>query len=814
MSYAQKEGAGGMQKVEVSKVESGIKQSNNDEPDIQLSPNIGQEEVINYKAGGYQQIPFETERVEITGIQAYKKGLLPSAYDSRHLLPEVRNQTPFNTCWSFAAMAAAESSLISKRALIDGAVADGTIDLSEYQLARLQYFNVDDPLNNTTEDKTVGMCYGVDITDEENVTSGGSYLNIGGNAMFSTWIMAGWKAGADEKTVPYDSIISTNGVFGNSIAYENKVHMKNAYWLPTEEVQVIKKMIMEYGALASSYIHNDNAYNTQTNAYFSGMTKQEASASYNSYGHGIALVGWDDNYNRENFNKDCRPKRNGAWLMRNSWGTASGESGYFWMSYEEKTLDSVAMAFEFQDAEKYDYNYQYDGSSGVQYISNSGAASVANVFQVKGSGNQILQAVGIGLQSTNVDYEIQIYKDPQPGKPASGTPMLLEVQKGKTTYSGYHTIELQQPVFLEYGHTFSVVFSFDKKTKIFVDYSYENGGWIRFVSHTQSGQSFLFGESWCYDLSEKYNACARIKAYTNEAVNYGSEIFKAEPGIDGSIQMYNKSVLIYTGGIDAPAKMEISENTFICNGQVKRPEVMGVYDSQGRKIPQSNYDIAYSDVESKIPGNYQVKIIFKGEYYTGSMSQSYHIRMMPMEKIKLVECRATSVELSWKCNPDAQGYYIYVSDKKNGDYKKIATIKKNSKGGTCKNLKPGKTYYFKVKSYIKTENGTCVSEFSNIVTATTKPAKVKFQQAQAGKKYVKLKWKKAAGASGYEVYVYNKSKKKYVKKTTINKAATTSKKLTSLKRRTTYKYKMRAFKKVGETYVYGDFSNIKTVKTK
>ena len=54
--------------------------------------------------------------------------------------------------------------------------------------------------------------------------------------------------------------------------------------------------------------------------------------------HAILIVGWDDNYSRDNFRDNNKPKNDGAWLVKNSWGNYNDEGGYFWISYEDKTL--------------------------------------------------------------------------------------------------------------------------------------------------------------------------------------------------------------------------------------------------------------------------------------------------------------------------------------------------------------------------------------------------------------------------------------------------------------------------------------------
>ena len=72
----------------------------------------------------------------------------------------------------------------------------------------------------------------------------------------------------------------------------------------------------------------DTYYNPYTYAY-----SYPGSAGVN---HAITLIGWDDNYSRENFNSASNVTSNGAWIARNSWGDDWGEAGYFYISYENK----------------------------------------------------------------------------------------------------------------------------------------------------------------------------------------------------------------------------------------------------------------------------------------------------------------------------------------------------------------------------------------------------------------------------------------------------------------------------------------------
>ena len=65
------------------------------------------------------------------------------------------------------------------------------------------------------------------------------------------------------------------------------------------------------------------------------------------------------------------PSSDGAWLVLNSWGGESdqiAQNGMFWLSYEDAGLtgSKVGLAFDVEDSDNYQHNYQYDGSFGIQ----------------------------------------------------------------------------------------------------------------------------------------------------------------------------------------------------------------------------------------------------------------------------------------------------------------------------------------------------------------------------------------------------------------------------------------------------------------
>lgn len=74
--------------------------------------------------------------------------------------------------------------------------------------------------------------------------------------------------------------------------------------------------------------------------------------------------------------------------------------------------------------------------------------------------------------------------------------------------------------------------------------------------------------------------------------------------------------------------------------------------------------------------------------------------------ITKLKASKTSIQVSWKKISDSEGYIIYRSAKKNGAYKKIATVKgTNITVYTNRSLKKNKKYYYKIRTY-KTNNGS------------------------------------------------------------------------------------------------------------
>ena len=82
------------------------------------------------------------------------------------------------------------------------------------------------------------------------------------------------------------------------------------------------------------------------------------------------------------------------------------------------------------------------------------------------------------------------------------------------------------------------------------------------------------------------------------------------------------------------------------------------------------------------------------------------------------------------------------------------------------------------------------------------------------KNSIRLSWKKNSSAAGYRIYRSKSGSGTYSRITTISKNSTISYTDKGLSKNTTYYYKMRAYRKIGNTTIYSPYSSVKSAKTK
>ncbi|MEI6602304.1 MAG: lectin like domain-containing protein [Clostridia bacterium] len=339
-------------------------------------------------------------------LQAYP---FPTSYrltDEGRVTP-VKDQGSFGTCWTFGAFSSAESVAIKNNLLPNP-------DFSEWQMAYYAYTNQN------------GLAR-FDITN-----TGTSIFNLGGNDGMTMALMTRETSPILEAEAPY------NGP-SPSPAIKPAYALKNVF--EGHNMTEWKTLIMEKGALSIGYYVSSNYYNATTKAYYC--------TTATGANHGVSVVGWDDNYAKSNFL--TAPSAPGAWIVKNSWGTGWGDNGYFYMSYEDKSLEPVAYNYELQNRPSDESVYSYDplGLVGMTGFSKT-SAWMKNRFT--SSRNEQLTEVGFYTLGDNTSYTVTINK-----LVGSTWTAVLVAQPGTVVNAGYSRVKLNTNVSLTAGTQFEVV---------------------------------------------------------------------------------------------------------------------------------------------------------------------------------------------------------------------------------------------------------------------------------------------------------------------------------------------------------------------
>ena len=451
----------------------------------------------------------------------------------------VKSQGALGTCWAFATAASLESAMLKERLKLSGIditaptegepVLEGLKtdpDISEKYLAWLAY---DHKINDGAQNEGIS-----------SERTGSDILGAGGLFGFPDSYWTSWRGIVNESDEPYkpdnraDSYIEAK--YGETtdklpeqwslsgrvyptgdptaparankvitlpapaiIEYKDGANVWTGY--DSGATDLIKRTLVETGAVAISYAADQSYMSESGNRnYFNHKTWSQYNDSESvKVNHSVAIVGWNDDYPAENFKaeKNSLPPGNGAWLVKNSWGSYDwyedqygdtftnvvehlkefqkddvawgipGETGvgtgYFWLSYYDKSISS-AMAFGVDipdDGWDHDRIYQYNYYSDMASIPlvlrmYDSETSVANIFTAEEQ--EVLDAVSVRTTEHDSRVNVKVYlldDGAFEGDPTAGE--LVSEIDAEIELAGFTTLKLPKSVTLKSGQRFAVV---------------------------------------------------------------------------------------------------------------------------------------------------------------------------------------------------------------------------------------------------------------------------------------------------------------------------------------------------------------------
>ncbi len=303
--------------------------------------------------------------------------------------------------------------------------------------------------------------------------------------------------------------------------------------------------------------------------------------------------------------------------------------------------------------------------------------------------------------------------------------------------------------------------------------------------------------------------------------NVSIVIEKAEPaytvpsGLHGNCGESLEAIGLPEGFLWENANMRFSkEGTFTCavkyvpNDANNYKEVSGIQVQVTVTCPGHQYELIIKREPTTVQKGFQTyacKIC--GDAYTEEIPMLIPQRPGNVSGQKVSKATVNSLKFTWKKAAGIRYELVLSQGSKKVSAKTAAT---NSVAFT--KLKSGTAYTLKITPYRLVDGQKVYAAKSASVKAATAPSQVKLSSVKkSGSRKAKVTWKKVAGASGYEVYMRTGTGK-YKRVKTLTSATKVSYTKSGLKKGNKYGFRVRAYKNVGSTKVYGSYSGTKSVK--
>jgi uncharacterized repeat protein (TIGR01451 family) len=333
---------------------------------------------------------------------------LPTKFDWRDTgkVTPVKDQGSCGSCYAFGTIANVES-----RLLIDGA---GTWDFSENNAKSCNYY--------------------------EKGCAGGNYPMVAD--LFTT------KGTVLESCDPYSA---SNTACNSTCPYQKTLldwRLLNFNSVPSADV--LKQYLYTYGPLATTiYAGNDDAWQSELSDYAGTYTLYRAGPETKANNHEVVLVGWDDSLTYTG--------GTGGWIVKNSWGTGWGASGYFKIAYGSAGIGkytSFATAWQ-----------NYDSGGSVLYYDLAGFATAYGYGAdttawglAKFTPSTSATATRVEFYTTDAATADAYVYDSFDGTNL-GT-LRAQVTGLHFAEAGYHSVALPSPLVLTAGHDVVVAVKF------------------------------------------------------------------------------------------------------------------------------------------------------------------------------------------------------------------------------------------------------------------------------------------------------------------------------------------------------------------
>ena len=336
---------------------------------------------------------------------------------------------------------------------------------------------------------------------------------------------------------------------------------------------IIKDHLVNKGAIATMTAGSFQKYYNRNTKFES--TAYNCNSENIERDHAFTIIGWDDEFSKDNFAEGSKPSTDGAYIVLNSYGSESFENGILYVSYEDYFIESEMYGIQSSVKLDYDKIYQTDFYGGIYQIGTEdiGTGYYGAVFQKDGEKNEIIDSIGVTLSDYSI---IDIYINPN-GSDMSYKDLRKVGSSGDVMTPGFHRIYVN-PTNIT-GEEFAVVIkqqSLDNSFGIAIetptddsDYSIVKSNNNSYISEDgYNWQNLADMEVFGIDMKNT-DVCIKVFSdYTDEEfINLSSEIYQVGEKYIKNIK-YDTNIEEFKNNVVSNSETMKFNNTdgIICSG--------------------------------------------------------------------------------------------------------------------------------------------------------------------------------------------------------------------------------------------------------
>ena len=419
-----------------------------------------------------------------------------SSYSSveENLITPVKDQNPLGTCWAFSAIGAVESNALKNN-----------LALYDFSESHMMYSLVSGAYKDAAGKN--GRYFTTDMDGGTLMYAPSYYFNGYGQLL--------------EEDMPYETnqstINSSQYVQGRNIitlkefGFDNLSESSGS--CTTDFMDNIKQKILKYGSVqATMYMDQLNNFkDTGENYYLAKNTDETEEDDYAN--HGILIVGWDDSISKSRFNGATR---NGAWIIKNSWGPTWSNDGYFYISYDDEFICNGVATFGGVSNTTYDYTYKAADLVGNLYFTLTNKVYFSTKFTKQSNNDEILKRVSFSTGKYS-SYKVYLSKE----NDLNDKTNWIELGEGTSTMYGIESVDIPDEIVLDGDYTIITEYNIEEgKTSSIFSMCDINDDTTHLDYSTGVNYASFNGTTWTDfgTVNNIYHCEPNIWAYTKEVL--------------------------------------------------------------------------------------------------------------------------------------------------------------------------------------------------------------------------------------------------------------------------------------------------------